>query len=366
MTLEDVIGQGRVKEILSAAVRSDRLPHALLFHGPEGVGKDAMALELAKHINCSHPPCHTCPSCLKISRGQHPDVLLVLPVPSSLKPDEIGSLIQEKSQQPYGTIAFTKPSSISIKAVRELQKILSYAPFEGKRKVAILSDADKMTLDAANAFLKTLEEPPPETLIILTTAKIHALLQTVLSRCQKLRFDPLSDEEIEKALIDHLHAAPLTARLASRLAIGNYGMAREFIEEDISTRRQEALDVLKSGASGGPAQAIEMTESLLHRFNIDELKSVLNLSLLWLRDLLSLSENRDAKAIANIDRLDELNEWSRTYPPSEIHKWIEGIKETLNLIDRNVNQQLALTNLMLSFRTREHKVIEKSPRRKEI
>ena len=353
VAFEEIIGQERVKEILSAAVRSDRLPHALLFHGPEGVGKDAMALELAKKMNCTHSQCPSCPSCLKISRGRHPDVKLILPVPSSLKPEEIGALLQEKSQQPYGNITFAKPTSISIKAIRELQKAVSYMPFESKGKVALIFNADKMTTDAANAFLKTLEEPPQETLIVLTTAKPHALLPTLISRCQKLRFDPLRDEKIEEALVDHLHADSFKARLASRLANGNYRKAWEFIENDGPARREEALNMLKTGLAGTMAQIVETTESLVDRVNVVDVKNLLNLSLLWMRDLLLFAERKDENGVANIDRLEELNEWIRKYSVSEVRMWIEGTKEALDMIDRNVNKQLALMGLMLKLRKRK-------------
>lgn len=350
MEFKDIIGQKRVKEILSAAVQRDRLPHALLFHGPEGVGKDAMALELAKYMNCPNPPCHSCPSCLKISKGQHPDVRMIFPVPSSLKPEEIGALIQEKAQKPFLNITFNKPCSISIKTIRELQRAMSYKPFEGKYKITIISEADKMTIDAANAFLKTLEEPPPETVLVLTTARLHTLLPTIISRCQKLRFDPLNDEEIEHVLVDHLNADPLKARLASRLATGNYRKAREFIEDDVEKVREEALNMLIVSLSGTMAQIVETMESLLNRMYVEDMKNILNISLLWMRDLLLLIEGKDEVEIANIDRLDEMKAWIQQYPSYEVRRWIESINETLDMIDRNVNQQLAFTGLMLKLR----------------
>ncbi|MFQ6092365.1 MAG: DNA polymerase III subunit delta' [bacterium] len=350
MAFELVIGQGRAKQILSAAVHRDRLPHALLFHGPEGVGKDALALELAKLLNCSHPPCRTCPSCLKISQGQHPDVKLILPVPSSMKVEEIGILLRERAQQPYFSRPFTKPASISIEAVRELQKALAYRPFEGKWKVVLVAEADRMTPEAANALLKTLEEPPPATVLILTTARPHALLPTIVSRCQKLRLDPLSEEEIEKALIDRLKADLPKARLASRLAVGNYRKAMEFIDEDVDRLREEALGVLTVGLSATVAEMVEAAESLSGRVHRDDLKNLLNVALLWMRDLLLLHEGRENEGIANVDRLAELRKLARKYPSPEIGKGIAAVKGTLEVIDRNANQQLALMGLMLQLK----------------
>lgn len=350
MAFEAVIGQERVKEILIRAAQRERLPHALLFHGPEGVGKDALAIELAKAINCTNPPCGGCPSCRKIDKGQHPDVHLIFPIPSNIKPEEHATHLQEKTRHPYAAVSFTKASSISIKAIRGLQRSMSYKPFEAKYKVAIIAEADKMTIEAANAFLKSLEEPPPDTVLILTTSKPHALLSTILSRCQKLRFDPLNETEIEGALLEHSPDEPHRARLASRLAIGNYRRAQEFIKDDIDRRRTEALSLLTSGLSGTVAQIVEASESYMGRVNTDELKTFLNLSLLWMRDLLLLHEKRDEQHIANIDRLEELKDWTSTYTESDVRRWIEATKKTLELIDRNVNVQLAIIGLMQSFR----------------
>ncbi|UCE17409.1 MAG: DNA polymerase III subunit delta' [Gemmatimonadota bacterium] len=353
MAFEEIIGQKRVKEILAASAHKNRIPHAFLFYGPEGVGKDAMACALAKHLNCSDPPCHTCSSCLKISKGQHPDVKMLFPHPSSLKPEEIGALIREKAQQPYGKATFTKQASISIETVRELQRTLPYRPYEGTYKVVIMSDADKMTIEAANALLKTLEEPPAATLLILTTGRPHALLPTIVSRCQKVRFDPLKDEEVEKVLIEKHEADPAKARFASRLAAGNYWKAQEFLNEDIHRLRDEALNIFVTAMSGGIAQIVETAAGITNRFYGDELKDVLRIALLWSRDLLLLHEKKEDREIVNIDRITALRKYIEQYSSSEIHNWIDELKETLELIDRNVNQHLALIGLMLQLEKRK-------------
>ena len=347
---EEIIGQERVKEILLASARKDRIPHALLFYGPEGVGKDAMAVALTKHLNCLDPPCHSCSSCLKISKGQHPDVKMMIPHPSSLKPDEIGTIMCEKARHPYSKTTFTKQASISIEAVRELQKTIIYRPYEGKRKVVIMSEADKMTLEAANALLKTLEEPPAATLLILTTARPHALLPTITSRCQKVRFDPLKEEEIEKALIERLKADQAKARFASRLAVGNYWRAQEFLDEDIDQLRDEAINIFATGLSGEMAAIAETAAALTSRFYGDELKDVINMALLWARDLILLHEKTDHTEVVNSDRLTVLRAYVERHSFSEIRGWIDALKETLDMIDRNIHQQLALIGLMLQLK----------------
>ncbi len=342
-----VISQRRAKEILRSAMERDRLPHALLFHGPEGVGKDAMALGVARHLNCLAPPCHTCPSCLKISRGNHPDVNIIIPVPSKLKPEAMGELIQQKAQQPYVQILFPQATSISIEAIRDLQRSSSFKPFEGRYRVAIISQADRMTNEAGNAFLKTLEEPPAQTLFILTTARLHRLLPTIISRCQQLRFDPLSEADIEEALARRLQVDPVRARLASRLAMGNYHKAEEFLNDETGTSRDKALELLRAGLSGTVAEKVEMAEAIAARAQGDELKNLLILLLLWERDLLRLIEEQDTGQIVNSDRIEELILMARAYSSSQVRHWVAILTETLDLIDRNVNQSLALIGLML-------------------
>lgn len=344
-----VISQWRAKEILWSAMGRDRLPHALLFHGPEGAGKDAMAVEVAKHLNCQAPACHTCPSCLKISKGNHPDVHIIIPVPSNLKPDALAELIRQKSQQPYLRILFPRAASISIEAIRALQRSSSFRPFEGKYRVAVISQADKMTNEAANAFLKTLEEPPAQTLFILTTASIHKLPPTIVSRCQQLRFDPLGERDIEEALVSRLQADPVKARLASRLAMGNYHRAEEFLEEDTGEARDMAMQLLRAGFGGTLAEKVEMAEAVAARAQGDELKKLLVLLLLWGRDLLRLLEEDKTEQIVNSDRIEELKAMAGTCSSSQIRCWLASLSETLDMIDRNVNQTLALIGLMITL-----------------
>ncbi|MBI5788339.1 MAG: DNA polymerase III subunit delta' [Candidatus Schekmanbacteria bacterium] len=162
MGWNQIKGQNRVVKILCRALAQKRLPHAYLFYGIEGVGKKLTALHLAKVVNCrqqTEEPCGICPACHKVDKAIHPDVILIQP---------------------------EEGESIKIEQIRRLQEEIAYKPFEGYFKVWIIDQADKMTQQAANCLLKTLEEPPASSLIILLAVQEESLLPTIISRCQTL------------------------------------------------------------------------------------------------------------------------------------------------------------------------------------
>ena len=175
MVKEDILGHKRQLQFLEKIIERKRIPHALLFEGPEGIGKKKVALWFFSALNCEREEgkgCKECSSCLKIDRLTHPDLYLL---------------------EPQG-------DSIKIEQIREAEKFLQYKPLEVKWKGLLIEDADKMTLEAANAFLKSLEEPPPWTVIILINQSSDALPPTVRSRCQRIRFFPLNPKETEEIL----------------------------------------------------------------------------------------------------------------------------------------------------------------------
>ncbi len=176
MALNDIVGQERALKILFGMLKRDRVPSALLFAGDTGIGKRLTAVNYAKAINCLEPAdldcCDTCASCKKIDAGTHPDVSFTLP---------------EKGE-------------IKIDAVRKLEEKLFLKALEARKKIAIVDDADTMNINAANAFLKTLEEPPGDSLVVLVSSNPDGLPDTIRSRCIAIRFYPLSDESFRKAV----------------------------------------------------------------------------------------------------------------------------------------------------------------------
>ena len=192
MSFNDVIGQHHAKGILQRALQQDRLPHAILFSGPAGVGKEAMAMELAKAIFCKtdgERPCDECSNCHRIQAFQHPDFTFLFP--SSAKSiDEERAVLDSLSRDAYRRDKPWAAPTIGIEQIRELRRQATIKPLEGRRLV-IIAEAERMTIPAANSLLKLLEEPPETMHLILTAAKINSMLPTILSRCQQIRFGPL-------------------------------------------------------------------------------------------------------------------------------------------------------------------------------
>src|SRR5712692_2988036 len=204
MPFRDVIGHRRLVGLLSRSVRHETLPPSLIFAGPDGVGKRLAAIATAQALNCIagddlSDACGVCAACSRIARGIHPEVLVV-------EPGENGS--------------------IKIEQVREIVDRAAYRPFEGRRRVVIIDEADALVAPAQNALLKTLEEPPPSSVLILVTSRPDVLLPTVRSRCPQLRFRQLGAHDIAAALVARGHAET-EARVIAATADGSIGRSEE-------------------------------------------------------------------------------------------------------------------------------------------
>ena len=242
---ENIIGQDRALRILRNAITSEKISQAYIFYGPEGVGKFLTALSFAKVLNClsnKEPSCK-CTSCVKITNFVHPDVRLFFPIPNfdlneygfvKLKENQekdpsknadfvsYNKYIENKMKTPWEDYRFTdKACSIRIEQIRALQKDIMMSKYEGKKKVYILENFDSLTHNASNAFLKTLEEPPPDTHFILIVRNIEKLLPTILSRCLKIEFFSIRTAIIEDFLINNMYLDKEKANLYARISNGS-------------------------------------------------------------------------------------------------------------------------------------------------
>ncbi len=216
--LKKVRGQKRADELLSRSFSKGRLAHAYLFAGPSGVGRLTAALELAAAHMCEEEEdgyCGKCGDCQRIFRFQHPDVRLTIPQTGNTEPEEIANLLQSRVNDGITPLRLQGNTKISIGQIREMEKRLSMKAYEDRGHIEIIPDADRMGVEAANALLKTLEEPPDETVIILISSIWSALLPTVRSRSHLIRFRRLPDTLIRDILMDRLG---LTEEEASRIA----------------------------------------------------------------------------------------------------------------------------------------------------
>src|SRR3954452_12591366 len=284
MPLRDVLGHNRLIALLKRSVAGASLPPSLLFAGPEGVGKRKTALGLAQALNCLAPrdgdACGSCAACTRIARGVHPDVAI-------LEPEDSGA--------------------IKIEAVREIVERAAYRPFEGRRRVVIVDNADALVPQAQNALLKTLEEPPPSSVFILVTSRPDVLLPTVRSRCPQLRFRPLAAEDIAAALIARGHDDAAARAVAAR-ADGSLGRAIEASAGDLVEARDVAQRVLAQAAAQpdaarrlGAAQMLLPKSSRSAAEDRVHVASQLRAMASLLRDVELLATGAGEEALANPD-----------------------------------------------------------------
>ncbi len=363
MGWESVIAQERARAALEAAIRQDRIAHAYLFHGPDGVGKRAAALAFAQAVQCiaSDPPCGKCAPCAKVARLVHPDVHILLPQPSNASVEDVRQRIERLGQEPYATVDFVRrarmddPGSSSTKQVQysvgrineELRRIMSFRPVEGRYKVAILCDADLLRKEAANAFLKLLEEPTPRTIFVLASSRPDRMLPTILSRCQHVRFERLSLEEIGAGLTARGLVDGDAAEIIARMADGSFGRALDLAaSRELMEARAEVLAFLR-----GAYQAWSLGDQLadrverLARQGREYLKYVLELMLAWVRDLVLVRELGDNAPIVNSDQADQIRSFAHKLDRADPVVMSDLIEESIRLLDRNVQSRLVLTVL---------------------
>ncbi|MBW2090887.1 MAG: DNA polymerase III subunit delta' [Deltaproteobacteria bacterium] len=330
MGFEQIIGHERPLKMARAMLARGRMPHALLITGPAGVGKRTFALALAQAVNCERPEsgeaCGTCSACDKISRGVHPDVVEI---------------------EPEG-----RAQVIKIERVRELRTQVSFRPFEGRTKVFLVREAQKMNESSANALLKTLEEPPPASMIILTAPEEADLLPTVVSRCLRLGLAPLSGELIESWLKKERGLTGVEARLLAALSGGCLGRAKEFEAQAIWEQRRETLERLRQLESGGYAAALEWAEYLAKEE--DERSLAFDLLRFWYRDLILLACHEDKRRLINSDLADELSRFGRKRKLQTFLNILKKIDKAEEALDRMARPDLVMENLMLNlFETQE-------------
>lgn len=335
-------------ESLEHAIQTGRNAHAFLITGPHSVGKTTLARALARRLLCqandnpalsrNPPPCGECRACAKTQKGVHPDVMTLEGVPSREYYGKHGSSVPPRKSEREKRI-------LLVDQIRELQKWLATAPFESKYKLAIVRRFEDANEEAANAFLKTLEEPPPYGVLILTAQDAGILLPTIVSRCQPLALRPLASETIERALVDRWHAEPAQAQLLARLSGGRLGWAVRALESpDVLTARTEALDSLNGLVQEGRAERITRAEGLAK--DAASLPQVLETWQTWWRDVLLLASDPDAR-ITNVDYIAALERQAERIPLADVHGALEATREAARQLGQNANARLVTEVLAL-------------------
>lgn len=324
---ENILGQREPKRRLRRLLETDRLPHALLFSGPEGVGKRRTAEALAATLLCSSPaaghPCGTCESCRAFSRGIHPDFFFVVP-------EAVGKGAR----------------SIRIEAMRALGSALARPPELAPRQVALIDDAQRMNEAAANSFLKTLEEPTGDVVFLLVTGMRAALLDTIVSRCLEIPFGPLALPELSEVLHRHGVEAEEAAALAA-LADGSAGRALALHAEGALRRREEAVSLL-ARLPQIPPLSLWAEGKKWGALSREEAGEWLRSLRLTLRDVLALYGG--AAPLYNVGLEAPVAEIAARFSEARVFSMLADVKEAeRRLLSSNVNIRLLVEALLLSL-----------------
>ena len=324
MTLREIIGHRRLTTLIARAIERDSLPPTLLFAGPSGVGKWAVARATAQAVNCldrvrpgatdlATDACGKCRSCDRVARGVHVDVL-------AIEPDD--------------------RASIKIDVIRDVLSNTSFRPFEGRKRLVLIREADALEPASQNALLKSLEEPPSGTMFILTTALPGALLPTVRSRCMRLRFGRLTTAEIAAALIRDHDYSDTDARQAAPIADGSIGQALALIDNDLSMFRGLAMGLLKHTAGRDDAQSRVQAASAVHtggkkERTREDVAIVLRLMASMLRDLEAINAGADRAVLANPLLSSDLEGLARAYSGDRARTAFGAVDRALTALERN-------------------------------
>lgn len=324
MAFAEIIKQDQPIKLLKSSLRSGDISHAYLFSGAEGIGKRLTALNFAKALNClslDDDSCEECIHCKKFQNGNFPDFLLVEP----------------------------KDGSIKIEVIRELQKKISYRPYEGKFKVVLIQEAEEMTLSAANSFLKTLEEPTDATVFILICHNFNLLLPTITSRCQKIKFNLIPVEIIKNILIEKKQMLPEDAHLVASYSQGCLGKAMEIDMGDFIKKRDEVLDLMENISFN----EIDLVFKKSKDWSSDKenTKLILTAFLNIARDLAVLKVTKNEKLITNLDVKEKLISLIQAININQLILFFNTVEEGIRNLKRNINARLLLDILMIKMCT---------------
>jgi DNA polymerase-3 subunit delta' len=299
---------------------ANRVPHAYLFYGMEGVGKKTVASVFARALNCAGEdrPCDVCASCLKAEHNNHPNIIRIA----------------------------AEGQFIKIDAVREIQARMAFRP-EGGKRVFIIQEAEKMNPPAANALLKTLEEPAADNVLILTTARMHALPITILSRCQNLRFPPLPKTTVARFLMEKNGLSADEAEAVAAASIGSIGYALEMKKEDYLAVRDDILDRLAKDSPTDLVKRLAFAGSLgKDRDGISRRLQIIENAY---RDSLVFKETRNRDMLLYKDRASTIEAIGRPLSGREIIGNIKEIGKAADAISRNANKTLTLEAMLVSL-----------------
>ena len=329
-----VIDQIEAKKLVRKMFTSGRVPHALLIWGPPGSGRRAIALALAQSLLCESPvdglACGKCRSCISSASLEHPDLHVLWPAQASPSSEEEASFRKALVENPYTAPRPSENLGIAIDRIRTLQRQLALRPYYGRGKVGILLDAEYMRPEAANALLKTLEEPPKGTLLVLTAFRPERLLPTVRSRCQEISLHPLPTDVVAEALKERFHIPSEKALAIARASGGDIGKAYKLCEGGIEVG-ERALEFIEMALrAGNPLEALVWEK--LEGYPPEE---VLEWVLLWIRDAFLLGLGISERVTFS-DKRGILIRLSEKVRPEALESFLQEARKASDMLSKNM------------------------------
>jgi len=327
MSFKDIIGQERAIKILKKSLKANKISSSYIFVGSEGTGKKLTAIEFTKAVNClnlnkNSEACEDCQSCNEISKQYSPDLKIIEPIKSSIK----------------------------IEKIREMRKEIGLKPFKNKKNIYIIDKAEKMTLEASNCLLKTIEEPPYYGIIILICSKTDPILPTIISRCQIVNFGSISSLKIKKLLLNKINNLEKDkAEIISKLAQGSIGKAFKLsADKEYFIRREKLLNYLSKilPEKYGDDIFAKVEKMILE---IDRIEEILEMIKLWYRDILIIKNTGNQKYVVNCDKLEILGKKSQIYSQKILVDILDYLEQVEEYLIKNVNKRLILERLYIKM-----------------
>lgn len=375
MSWTQLLGHEREKNILQRAILENRIAHAYCFQGIEGIGKESLAIQFAKTVNCENPiksgknidSCNACKSCKSFDKLSHNnlDLIFPLPAPKGTKKDDndpysgmtnsqmslITEELKKKANDNFYKINLDGAKQIKIASIRNIKKKLALSSNIKGHRFVIVFDSEKMTGESANAFLKTLEEPHEKVTIILVTSRHDLMLQTILSRCQQLTISPIPQDILIKYLVDYHNFEKADATIAAVISQGSVLKALDSVSEETRKKRDDIVNILRSALTkrNYAQKLIPQIKNIVKENEKTELPDYLKYLILWLKDSYDM-RFIDNNNLINPDNKDSLKKFSTFYNTEKTPEVIELIEESIYSIKGNVDVELTLVRLFLKIR----------------
>ena len=323
----DIVGQEQLKEHLENAIRRNKVSHAYIINGERNAGKEFIAKTFAMALQCENrqdiEPCQECHSCKQAQSSNHPDIIF---------------------------ISHEKPGTIGVEDIRrQINSDVAIKPYSGPRKIYIMNEGEKMTVQTQNALLKTLEEPPEYAVILILTTNVDSLLPTILSRCVVLNMKPVRDDQIKRFLMENMEVPDYKANICVAFARGNLGKARLLAKsEEFDKVKEEAITLLKY------INEMELNEIVAAIKKINEYKFDVNdymdILAIWYRDVLLFKATHDANNLIFREEIQYIRKVADKSTYEGIELIIDALEKSKQRLSANVNFDLTMELLLLTIK----------------